>query len=465
MKKYFAAFRANTGLAFSLFGAVVGAGFMTGAELVRFFPLRAAFLRAAFAHAAVAAGLFAACFLLLFDAGRKCGGFEGALRCCGRAAPVFRALLHFASFITCAAMLAGLDGAVRTGFGLRYALPVAALCALPAMFFVARRGMRGIAALSAALVPVMAAVFAARAGDIPAGFTPSSPQSAFTSLTGVCLYAAMNCFLAAPLACDAGREGAGRGGCIAAAALIGFCIAAALGAVARAGTAGEEMPFLAAGGGELTAVACICAVLTTLFSSFYPLARAAEQYSAEGYKRKRNKMIKEGRGGAEKDSGRNTGRTATEKDSGRNTGRTAAGKDSGRNKGRGGAEGEAAAEEGRGTYMGRGTKESRGGETDAERGAKESRALPVRERAAAVQAGLCAGAFLLSLCGLSGIVRAVYPLIGMAGAAFFLLLAARRLPSLLSSSPAQQQFFRQRHQGVHACGQQAEEGRRRHHQV
>lgn len=394
MKKYFAAFRANAGLAFSLFGAVVGAGFMTGAELVRFFPLCAAF-----AHAAVATGLFAACFLLLFDAGRKCGGFEGALRCCGRAAPVFRALLHFASFITCAAMLAGLDGAVRTGFGLRYALPVAALCALPAMFFVARRGMRGVAALSAALVPVMAVVFAARAGDIPAGFTPSSPQSAFTSLTGVCLYAAMNCFLAAPLACDAGREGAGRGGCIAAAALIGFCIAAALGAVARAGTAGEEMPFLAAGGGGLAAVACICAVLTTLFSSFYPLARAAEQYSAEKGGKERHKKRKE----------------------------------------------EHAA--------------------DAERGTKESRALPVRERAAAVQAGLCAGAFLLSLCGLSGIVRAVYPLIGMAGAAFFLLLAARRLPSLLSSSPAQQQLFRQRHQGVHARGQQAEDGGRRHHQV
>ena len=394
MKKYFAAFRANAGLAFSLFGAVVGAGFMTGAELVRFFPLRAAF-----AHAAVAAGLFAACFLLLFDAGRKCGGFEGALRCCGRAAPVFRALLHFASFITCAAMLAGLDGAVRTGFGLHYALPVAALCALPAMFFVARRGMRGVAALSAALVPVMAAMFAARAGDIPAGFTPSSPQSAFTSLTGVCLYAAMNCFLAAPLACDAGREGSGRGGCIAAAALIGFCIAAALGAVARAGTAGEEMPFLAAGGGGLTAVACICAVLTTLFSSFYPLARAAEQYSAEKGGKERHKKRKE---------------------------EHAAG---------------------------------------AERGAEESRALPVRERAAAVQAGLCAGAFLLSLCGLSGLVRAVYPLIGMAGAAFFILLAARRLPSLLSSSPAQQQLFRQRHQGVHARSQQAEDGRRRHHQV
>lgn len=366
MKKYFAAFRANAGLAFSLFGAVVGAGFMTGAELVRFFPLCAAF-----AHAAVAAGLFAACFLLLFDAGRKCGGFEGALRCCGRAAPVFRALLHFASFITCAAMLAGLDGAVRTGFGLHYALPVAALCALPAMFFVARRGMRGVAALSAALVPVMAVVFAARAGDIPAGFTPSSPQSAFTSLTGVCLYAAMNCFLAAPLACDAGREGSGRGGCIAAAALIGFCIAAALGAVARAGTAGEEMPFLAAGGGGLTAVACICAVLTTLFSSFYPLARAAEQYSAE-------------KGGKERHKKRKEEHTA-----------------------------------------------------GAERGAEESRALPVRERAAAVQAGLCAGAFLLSLCGFSGIVRAVYPLIGMAGAAFFILLAARRLPSLLPpSSPA-----------------------------
>ena len=463
MKKCFACFRANAGLAFSLFGAVVGAGFMTGAELVRFFPLCAAF-----AHAAVAAGLFAACFLLLFDAGRKCGGFEGALRCCGCAAPVFRALLHFASFITCAAMLAGLDGAVRTGFGLRYALPVAALCALPAMFFVARRGMRGVAALSAALVPVMAAVFAARAGDIPAGFTPSSPQDAFTSLTGVCLYAAMNCFLAAPLACDAGREGAGRGGCIAAAALIGFCIAAALGAVARAGTAGEEMPFLAAGGEGPAAVACICAVLTTLFSSFYPLARAAERCSAK-YGKERHKKREKGSGtDAGKDNGRKVGR-GTDAERGAKEGRSC-------------AKGEAAAKEGRakGTEQSRGggadavkrEKPSRGGGADAEQSAKgetaikQSRALPVRERAAAVQAGLCAGAFLLSLCGFSGIVRAVYPLIGMAGAAFFILLAARRLPSLLPpSSPAQQQLFRQRHQGVHARGQQAEDGRRRHHQV
>ena len=443
MKKYFAAFRANAGLAFSLFGAVVGAGFMTGAELVRFFPLRAAF-----AHAAVAAGLFAACFLLLFDAGRKCGGFEGALRCCGRAAPVFRALLHFASFITCAAMLAGLDGAVRTGFGLHYALPVAALCALPAMFFVASRGMRGVAALSAALVPVMAVVFAARAGDIPAGFTPSSPQSAFTSLTGVCLYAAMNCFLAAPLACDAGREGAGRGGCIAAAALIGFCIAAALGAVARAGTAGEEMPFLAAGGGGPAAVACICAVLTTLFSSFYPLARAAEGCSAK-YGKERHKKREKGSGtDAGKDNGRKVG-CGTDAERAAKEGRSC-------------AKGEAAAKEGRA----KGAEKSRGGEADAERGTKESRALPVRERAAAVQAGLCAGAFLLSLCGFSGLVRAVYPLIGMAGAAFFILLAARRLPSLLPpSSSAQQQLFRQRHQGVHARSQQAEDGGRRHHQV
>lgn len=332
MRSLFAAVRSAAGLSFSLFGAVVGAGFISGAELVRFFPQRGIL-----PHAAVAAGLFAACFFLLFCAGRRWGGFSGMLEhCFGRAAPLFRILLLAASFVTCAAMLAGLDGAVRTGFGVAYPFPAAALAALPAMFFAAKKGMRGIAGVSSALVPVMLLFIAGHAGGALVSVQPGPPEGAFSSLCGVCLYAAMNCFLCAPIACDAGAAGRGGAGCAVAASLVGFCIAAVLGTVTAAGTAGEELPFLAAGGGKLFAVACICAIVTTLFSSFYPLARAAEQ----------------------------------------------------------------------------------------------------AKRAALWQAALCAAAFLCSLCGLGGIVRTVYPLIGFAGAAFFAVLAASFRPRGLTAAPA-----------------------------
>ena len=83
------------GLTATLVGTVVGAGFISGAELVRFFPSEG-FLSCA----AVAAGLFALCFLLLFHAGKKYGGYEGMLAgVFGKFAPDFRAVVLESSLV------------------------------------------------------------------------------------------------------------------------------------------------------------------------------------------------------------------------------------------------------------------------------------------------------------------------------------------------------------------------------
>ena len=171
-----------------------------------------------------------------------------------------------------------------------------------------------------------------------------------------------------------------------AALFLGFCIAAVAGAVAGSGAGSAELPFLAAlGGGRvmrlLFSAVCACAILTCLFSAYYPLHRAV--------------------GGA--------------------------------------------------------------------------------PRPGLLRAGICAAAFLLSAAGLGGLVRFVYPLVGVAGVLFFLALAlsalrrsgsrprAQSAPVFRPERPGQLLFdedpFRQRDGGIHACRQNAEDDGRRHHEI
>ncbi len=268
--------RAGAGLrlAATLVGTVVGAGFVSGAELVRFFP-HEGFLPCL----AVAAGVFALCFFALCRLGAAYGGWQGVLRArFGRAAGAVRLFMLACSFAVTAAMLAGFDAVAADGFGVR--LPLSLLL-LPLLYALSRRGVKGLAALNLALVPCMLAFFASA---LPAlAVTPlAAPADAFSALGGALLYAGMNAFLAAPVACDAGAAGGGCGGCFAAAAVIGVCAAAVLAAVAREGAnaLGAELPFLAAVGktqalARAFSLVSACGIVTTLFSSYYPLHAAA----------------------------------------------------------------------------------------------------------------------------------------------------------------------------------------------
>ena len=271
--------RGAFGLAAALVGSVIGAGFLSGAELVRFFPAQGIL-----PHAAVAAGLFFLCFWMLYRVGGACGGFAGVLARLGRAGPLLRAALLASSFVLCAGMLAGLHSLAREGAGIALSFPLLSLLAPPLLYGLAGRGMRGLYAADALLVPLILLFVAANAGGALRSVQPA-PAGAASSLAGVCLYVCMNAFLAAPVVCDAGAargaSGGGAAGCALAALLLGFCIAAVAGAVAGTGAADADLPFLAAlGGGRavrlLFCAVCACAILNSLFSAYYPLHRAAE---------------------------------------------------------------------------------------------------------------------------------------------------------------------------------------------
>ena len=138
MKTKFRSAFAQARFAATLVGTVVGAGFISGAELVRFFPAVGFF-----PCLVLAAGLFSLCFFALFCLGAKYGGYGGMLTALfGRAAPAVRLFVYACSLVLCASMLAGLDAAFAEGFGVRSVIPFAALAALPLLFFLSRRGVK-----------------------------------------------------------------------------------------------------------------------------------------------------------------------------------------------------------------------------------------------------------------------------------------------------------------------------------
>ena len=269
-------------LCFALVGTVIGAGFLSGAELVRFFPQRGFF-----ALVCVSGLLYALAFLLLYRCGARYGGFGGTLSALfGRAAGPVRALLLAASLVMCGSMLAGLNAAAEEGFGICASFPFAGLAGAALLFAFSGRGMKAVYAVNAALVPAVFAFLSAFCSLPPAPYTGES-GSAFGWFVLCLSYVGMNTFLAAPVICDAGAadeaekgsRAAGAAGCICAAALVcaGACIV--LTAVAERGNASAQMPFLPAVGagtaaGKLFSAVCVCGILTTLFSSFYPLQKA-----------------------------------------------------------------------------------------------------------------------------------------------------------------------------------------------
>ena len=347
----------------TLVGTVVGAGFISGAELVRFFPAEG-FLPCL----AVAALLFALCFFALFRLGAAYGGYAGMLRAMfGRAAPAVRAFVSVCSLVLCASMFAGLDAALGEGFGVHTALPVASVAAMPLLYFLSRRGVRGLYLINLLLVPAILlflCVCVPALGETDPTACPASPAAA---LVCTLLYVCMNAFLAAPVVCDAGAKGGSGGGCLLAGAVIAFCAAIVLACVTRegAGALGAQMPFLYAVGktaafGKAFAAVSICGILTTLFSSYYPLYSAAEG----------------------------------------------------------------------------------------------------KKRAALRRALLLELALALSLFGLRGIVRWLYPIMGTAGVCFFAVLCLRQARSLFGESA-----FQQCDQRVHGTRECAKDDGRRHHKV
>ncbi len=264
-----------------LVGTVVGAGFVSGAELVRFFPSEN-FLPCAF----LAALLIFLGFALLFACGKKYGGFDGTLaHVFKKSAPAARWVILAASLMTSAGMLAGLDSVMAEGFGVPKSIPVLSVTVLVSVCFLSEKGTAALGWVNLCLVPailVFVASLALRKTDFSYAFLPAGEP--FFAMLYVILYAAMNVFLAAPVVCDLGAKNRGGTGAAAAASLIvGASIVVILANIFASGAnaIGADMPLLAVVGGgaagKIFAVVSAFGIVTTIFSSWYPLHMRAKR--------------------------------------------------------------------------------------------------------------------------------------------------------------------------------------------
>lgn len=246
-----------------IIGTCIGAGFLSGAELVRFFHA-GSFVPPVLLSCCIFASL-CAYFLRL---GKRYGGYRGAVRALfGRGASVVFVLIPALAFIPCAGMLAGLDALCPS------VSPLLSLAGLLLVVCVLGRGMAGISALNLVLVPLLLAYVFFSGGEL--SLTYPSLQNGASCYFGGAVYAGMNVFLAAPALMDAGKR---LKHTVLPSVLAGLLIAASavfvLGRIYRegAGALNAEMPFLyVMRGSRVFYGAAALAILTSLASSLYGL--------------------------------------------------------------------------------------------------------------------------------------------------------------------------------------------------
>lgn len=252
-------------------GGTIGAGFISGAELVRFFYGEKFVL-----PVLLSSGFFFAMSSLFLLLGRRYGGYREAIgRLFARGASVVHGLFFLCAFVTSAGMLAGLD-ALKPSLS-----PLLSLCGLLVACVFLQRGMGGISRLNLVLVPLLLGfVFFYAFGKM--SFTYPLHGS---GIAGGVLYAGMNSMLIAPVLMDAGKEmrrpvlSAGIAAVIVAAAAV--CV---LGRIYHegAGAIGAELPFLyVMQGKRVFSVAVALAILTSLVSSLYSPFTACNSFKGK----------------------------------------------------------------------------------------------------------------------------------------------------------------------------------------
>lgn len=263
---------------FTLVGAVAGAGFVSGRELVSFFGGRAEI------HILLLAFLlFFFFFYVLLSAGRKYGSFSSlTARLFGRAAGAVHALFLISSFILTTAMLAGVN-ALAPIFAPWIALLTAVAC-----FFIVSRGIGGVKMLNAFLTPcivIYLVVSLAGEGNYAISLCP---LHAGMDILFCVLYVCMNAFLSAPVivdlgaeltASDKGKREAVFSALLPSLVLVGLMFLVLSSVGATEGAAERILPLLAVlQNAQLFPLALFGGIVTSLSSAYYPLHMAASRF-------------------------------------------------------------------------------------------------------------------------------------------------------------------------------------------
>lgn len=259
-------------------GTVIGAGFISGAELICFFPER--MWELATILSAIAFFLLSLPFCLL---GRKYGGFQKTVRALfGRLAPAVFFLCYTSSFICCAVMTAGLD-VLFPVFA-----PLSSILGTVVVLLFLRRGLKGAELLNGILVPVI--VFFLLFDRNGLAFSYPSAMSA-KGFGGAILYAGLNLFLALPALTEWGAKGGKVSSLFLASVVIAVCAVVILGKIFHEGASAinAEMPLLyVMRESPVFYIISAFAIITSLSSAFYPLLKecrmktAKKSYAAKG---------------------------------------------------------------------------------------------------------------------------------------------------------------------------------------
>lgn len=263
------------GAAFSIVGSVVGAGFITGREILSFF-----FGQTPMSVFALLFVLFAAVFYSVFSAKNR---DELRLLEYGDRAVCFLNLLSVAS------MLSATEG-LASDLGIGCAFPVWSLLILGLAFLVCLRGMRGLAIFNAVLVPVMLAVvfFFSFAeiikGGVNFGISSNGIVLPKCKPSSAIIYVGMNVFLTQPLLSGMrnnklnGDRNFARAVALLSALLLSVTAALFLAVLPRESLLSDIPVLYISGGGTAARVAIAVTVLsgivTTLVGSLYPLLNA-----------------------------------------------------------------------------------------------------------------------------------------------------------------------------------------------
>lgn len=249
---------------FTMVGGVVGAGFVSGRELLQFFGC---FRVSAVYYAGV---LFFLCFLLFVRLGNNFGGFDGVLKgVFGRFAPVVKGVILLGSFVSSVGMLSASNALFPP------AKPFVSLGFLLFACIVSERGVGGIGTVNLVIMPaLLVSVFALVLSR--GSLSPSEPPAAgFPALVSAFLYVSMNTFLSMPVLCDLGAQLKKRASllCVLSAFVIAFAIGFILSAVCSdKNSFSYDLPLsYILGGIKLFSLLACGGMLTTLITSFYPL--------------------------------------------------------------------------------------------------------------------------------------------------------------------------------------------------
>ncbi len=270
------------GTVFLTVGAVVGAGFISGRELLSFFGDNFA------VYLPITALAFFGAFYLIFVVGSKYGSITELNKKLFKTPTAFNGAVKISCFISSAVMLSAIDALTApinpTG------LPVYSVLTLIILSFVSKKGIKGARIINFIIMPLVIISVNLIIGlcgklTLPT-ITPITAKGGIKTL----LYVTMNIFMNLPSFVDGARGKSNKK----------LCVISALSAILLTGQAafilctikgyGNDLssyplPLLAAlGNGFATPIfsaVCIIAVFTSLTTAYYPLYGTAKEKNSK----------------------------------------------------------------------------------------------------------------------------------------------------------------------------------------